>query len=80
MPAQSTYKSYPIMLNELRQLDIDTLKSLYTEETDKLKTFVLGGAKWEEVQEQRHRLIDFEIALYQKMRYASTASSRFYNH
>ena len=66
------------MLSELRQLDIETLKSLYAQETDKLKTSVFGGAKWEEVQEQRHRLIDFEIALYQKMRYGSNSTSRFY--
>ena len=66
------------MLNELRQLDIDTLKSLYSQETEKLRSCVLEGSKWEDVQAQRHRLIDFEIALYQKMRYASTVSSRLY--
>lgn len=57
------------MLNELRLLDLETLKQMYAAETDKHKASVLTGAQWEEVQQQRHRLIDFEIALYQKMRY-----------
>ncbi|MCW3072975.1 MAG: hypothetical protein JWP69_44 [Flaviaesturariibacter sp.] len=66
------------MLHELRLLDVDTLTQLYTSETDKLKTFLLNGAKWEEVQEQRYKLIDFEIALYQKMRYAQNSTSRLF--
>lgn len=67
------------MLNELRQVDLETLKEMYAAEADKLKTNVLTGARWEEVQEQRHRLIDFEIALYQKMRYAQPAPTpRFF--
>jgi hypothetical protein len=64
------------MLNELRQLDIDTLKQLYTTESDKLKGFVLSGANWEQVLQQRHRLIDFEIALYHKMRYTQQQNPR----
>lgn len=66
------------MLNELRFLDLDTLKQMYATETDKLKDCVLTGAQWEQVQEQRHRLIDFEIALYQKMRYAQGSAPRFF--
>ncbi|MDB5195816.1 MAG: hypothetical protein JWP88_186 [Flaviaesturariibacter sp.] len=66
------------MLNELRLLDLDTLKLMYAAETDKLKDSVLTGAQWDQVQEQRHRLIDFEIALYHKMRYAQASATRYF--
>ncbi|MDB5253455.1 MAG: hypothetical protein JWP27_2624 [Flaviaesturariibacter sp.] len=57
------------MLSELRQLDLETLKQMFALETDKLRQSLLTGASWEDVQQQRYRLIDFEVALYQKMRY-----------
>lgn len=65
------------MQNDIRLLDIDSLKELYVSETDKLKTYVLSGATWEQVQQQRHRLIHFETVLHQKMRFSQTKVSRF---
>jgi hypothetical protein len=62
------------MLSELRQLDIETLTQMYFLETDRLRQAVINGAAWEDVQQQRHRLIDVEVALYQKKRFQPPAS------
>jgi hypothetical protein len=59
------------MDNELCRLDLDTLKYMYAGEADKLKTSLLNGAAWEEVQEYRHRVTRLEAALYQKIRSGS---------
>ena len=64
------------MNNDLRQMDTDQLKQAYLLESDKLKNSLLEGARWEDIQDQRHKLIEYEIALYQRIRFTSSASSR----
>jgi hypothetical protein len=63
------------MKTDLRTLDIEELKQAYLSESEKLKNCLLNGARWEDITEQRHRLIEFEIALYQKTRFTKTTSS-----
>jgi hypothetical protein len=67
------------MDNELTRLDLDTLKNMYAGEADKLKTSLLNGATWEEVQEYRHRVIRLEAALYQKIRSGNLNPAEFSN-
>jgi hypothetical protein len=68
-----------IMLHELTRLDLETLKHMYAGEADKLKTSLLNGATWEEVQEYRHRVIRLEAALYQKIRSGNLNPAEFSN-
>jgi hypothetical protein len=67
------------MLNELTRLDLDTLKQMYASEADKLKTSLLNGAAWEEVQDYRHRVTRLEAALYQKIRSGNLNPAEFSN-
>jgi hypothetical protein len=64
------------MLHEMRLLDLDTLKQQYTTEAEKLQQALFGGARWEEIQDCRHRLIEYEIALHQKLRFAQPSTTR----
>jgi hypothetical protein len=63
-----TYKPV-LMIQNLRKMDLEDLKKAYVQESEKLKTALLDGAKWEDIQEQRYTLIEFEIALYQRIRF-----------
>ena len=54
------------MDKHLSSLDIETLKALYEHESAMLKTALLNGALWEEVQSQRIRVTELSIALHQK--------------
>jgi hypothetical protein len=67
------------MENELTRLDLDTLKHMYAGEADKLKTSLLNGATWEEVQEYRHRVTRLEAALYHKIRSGNLNPAEFSN-
>lgn len=55
----------------LSSLDLETLKLLYETETAQLRTALINGALWEDVQSQRIRVTELAIALHQKR----TASS-----
>jgi hypothetical protein len=57
------------MIQNLRKMDLEDLKKAYLRESEKLKTSLLEGARWEDIQEQRHTLIEYEIALYQRIRF-----------
>lgn len=57
------------MIQDLRKMNLDELKNAYLQESEKLKASLLEGARWEDIQEQRHKLIEFEIALYQRIRF-----------
>jgi hypothetical protein len=57
------------MIQNLRKMELDDLKKAYLQESEKLKTSLLDGARWEDIQEQRHKLIEYEIALYQRIRF-----------
>lgn len=67
------------MENELTRLSLETLKYMYAGEADRLKTSLLNGATWEEVQEYRHRVIRLEAALYQKIRSENLNPAEFRN-
>jgi hypothetical protein len=67
------------MENELTRLDLETLKHMYAGEADKLKTSLLNGATWEEVQEYRHRVTRLEAALYYKIRTGNLNPAEFRN-
>jgi hypothetical protein len=50
----------------LSSLDLETLKLLYENETAQLRTALLNGALWEDVQAQRIKVTELAIALHQK--------------
>jgi hypothetical protein len=51
------------MDKDFSMLELDELRKLHNTEVEALNTTLLNGAAWEEVQEQRHRvmLIEMEI-------------------
>ncbi|MDB5251845.1 MAG: hypothetical protein JWP27_1014 [Flaviaesturariibacter sp.] len=53
---------------KLVNLKLDTLKDMYANAAANLKTALLEGADWEELQEYRHDVTELEIALYKKIR------------
>lgn len=56
-----------------RELEVEALRTLYEKESAALKTALLNGSTWEEVQELRKKVTDLSIALHKKIQ-ASAAS------
>lgn len=50
----------------LSSLDLETLKLLYENESAQLRTALINGALWEEVQSQRIKVTELSIAIHQK--------------
>lgn len=50
----------------LSSLDLETLKSLYENEAAQLKTALINGALWEDVQAQRIKVTELAIAIHKK--------------
>ncbi|MCW3074246.1 MAG: hypothetical protein JWP69_1315 [Flaviaesturariibacter sp.] len=52
----------------LIQLELDTLKNMYSNAAADLKKALLEGASWHEMKELRQDVTELEIALYKKIR------------
>jgi hypothetical protein len=55
------------MVMNWNELDLETLKANYEQESMNLKTALLQGTSWEELRDQRKTLTDLAIALHKKM-------------
>jgi len=60
---------------KLMNLELETLKDMYTNAAVKLKECLINGASWEELKEYRHDVTELEIALYNKIRSTDGTSS-----
>jgi hypothetical protein len=50
----------------LTSLDLETLKLLYEKEAAQLRSSLINGALWEDVQDQRIKVTELAIAIHQK--------------
>lgn len=48
-------------------MELEALRALFERESNGLKTALLNGATWEEVQEQRKKVTELSIALHRKI-------------
>lgn len=55
------------METKWNELDVDTLQTLYEQETGNLKSALLNGTPWEELREQRQKVTELSIALHKKI-------------
>ena len=60
---------------EFFSLELETLKQEYIKEVERLKTSLLNGTAWEDVQEMRRKVTQLEAALYKKIRSSNPAES-----
>lgn len=49
------------------ELDLNTLRALFEEESANLKTALLSGCSWEEMRDQRKKVTELSIALHKKL-------------
>jgi hypothetical protein len=56
------------MNQDLSTYDLDSLKALYEKENEVLHARLLNGELWEEVKEQRQKVIELSIAYHKKLR------------
>lgn len=47
-------------------LDADTLKTMYEQESSKLKASLLSGTSWDDLKDQRLKVTELSIALHKK--------------
>ncbi|RYZ00859.1 MAG: hypothetical protein EOO11_00120 [Chitinophagaceae bacterium] len=57
--------------NELGRLDLDALQGVYAKALADLRTSLLNGTPWEEVQEHRFQVTTLSIALHRRLRSGS---------
>ena len=57
----------PIMKASWSELEVEALRALFEKESMHLKTALLSGASWEEVQDQRKKVTELSIALHKKI-------------
>jgi hypothetical protein len=55
------------MKRDLRGLDIETLKEIYTVENDKLQKALLNGSRWEDMKEQRSTVTEISIMIHKRL-------------
>jgi hypothetical protein len=55
------------MEKDLRGLDLETLKKLYTVENSKLQEALINGSKWEDMKEQRTTVTELSIMIHKRM-------------
>ncbi|RYY87436.1 MAG: hypothetical protein EOO15_11945 [Chitinophagaceae bacterium] len=60
------FRIAPTVETNYFEMDLASLMVFYARESALLKTSLLEGKSWEDVQEQRHRLIDIEAALHRR--------------
>ena len=55
------------MKKDLKGLDLETLKKLYTVENNKLQEALINGSKWEDMKEQRTNVTELAIMIHKRM-------------
>ena len=54
--------------NEISRLDLEGLQQVYAKALSELRTSLLNGTPWEEVQEHRFQVTTLSIALHERRR------------
>ena len=64
---------------KLVNLELETLKDMFSNAATRLKEALLEGASWDELQEYRRDVTELEIALYNKVRSTQLNPAEFGN-